>query len=53
MKKQYYAVLCSSYCGCDEKYEFEADENASEDELNEIAYRTITDNMEFHVEEKQ
>ena len=49
----YKAILESSYYGADEEYEFEAPDNATEEEINEIAYETITANLQWHWEKSE
>lgn len=44
----YKAILENSYCGADEEFEFEAPDNATEEELNSIAYKTIIENLHWH-----
>lgn len=44
-------VLESSYYGADEEFEFEVDDNATEEEINEAAYQTIVNNIEWYVKD--
>lgn len=44
-------VLESSYYGANEEFEFEVDDSATEDEINEIAYQAIIDNIEWYVKD--
>lgn len=46
----YKAILESSYYGADEEYEFEAPDNATEEEISNLAFETIKQNIEWHWE---
>lgn len=48
--KKYKAVLESHYYGCDEEFEFEAPDDATEEEINDIAWETLTSNIEWYWE---
>lgn len=49
----YKAILESSYYGADEEYEFEAPDNATEEEINEIAYEVIKSILQWHWEKSE
>ena len=49
----YKAILKSSYYGSDEEFEFEAPDNATEEEINKIAYETIKANLEWYWEKME
>lgn len=51
--KCYKAILESSYYGADEEFEFEAPDNATEEEISDIAYEVIKANLQWHWEESE
>lgn len=44
-------VLESRYVGAEEEFEFEVDDDATEEEINEAAYQTIINNIEWYVKD--
>ena len=48
--KSYKVVLESSYYGADEEFEFEAPDNATEEELEEEALDILLMNINWHYE---
>jgi len=49
----YKAILESSYYGADEEFEFEAPDNATEEEIDKIAHETIIENLQWHWEKSE
>ena len=50
---QYKAIIESSYYGADEEFEFKAPDDATEEEIDEIAFDTILDNLQWHWEKDE
>lgn len=44
-------VLESNYYGCDEEWEFEVDDNATEEEIEKIGLETILGNICWYIKD--
>ena len=44
------AVIESSYYGADDWYEFEVEDDATDDQIDDIAWEVIVQNLEWHWE---
>ena len=44
-------VLESSYYGCDKEWEFEVDDNATEEEIEKIGLETILENICWYIKD--
>lgn len=44
-------VLESNYYGCDEEWEFEVDDNATEEEIERIGLKTILCNICWYIKD--
>lgn len=44
-------VLESSYYGADEEFEFEVDDNATEEEIEQVALEVLLDNLCWYIKD--
>lgn len=44
-------VLESSYYGCDEEFEFEVNDSATEEEIYEVAAEVLLDSLSWYVKD--
>lgn len=44
-------VLESNYYGCDEEWEFKVDDNATEEEIEQVALETILGNICWYIKD--